>query len=57
VSTVVWGLMLVAAGVWILAWASGARIDVQLALIVLLAAGGAALLVGSIISGARHSRR
>ncbi|MDM7831943.1 hypothetical protein [Cellulomonas edaphi] len=57
VSTVVWGLMLVAAGIWILAWAAGARIDAQLTLIVLLAAGGVALLVGSIVSGARNARR
>jgi len=49
--------MITAAGVWIIAWASGARIDAQLALICLLAAGGVALLVGSIVSGTRASRR
>jgi|GEM_PF-4898358 len=54
VGTAVWGLMLAAAGVWIIAWAGGARIDAGLALIVLLAGGGAALLVGSIVAGSRH---
>ncbi|WP_426592962.1 hypothetical protein ACPPVS_14515 [Cellulomonas sp. McL0617] len=57
VGTVVWGLILAAFGIGVLAWASGARIDVQLALIVLLAVAGTALLVGSILSGARHARR
>jgi hypothetical protein len=56
VGTVVWGLVLAAIGVGILAWASGLAIDVQLALIVLLAVAGAALLVGSLVSAARHSR-
>lgn len=57
VGTVVWGLVLAAIGVGILAWASGLTIDVQLALIVLLAVAGAALLVGSLVSAARSSRR
>lgn len=57
VGTVVWGLVLAACGLGVIAWASGARIDFQLALIVLLAAAGVALLVGSIVSGARHARR
>ncbi|WP_273653953.1 hypothetical protein [Cellulomonas fimi] len=51
-----WGLVLAAIGVGILAWASGLTIDVGLALIVLLAVAGAALLVGSLVSAARHSR-
>ena len=53
----VWGLILAACGLGVIAWASGARIDFQLALIVLLAVAGTALLVGSILSGARHARR
>jgi len=57
VGTAVWGLMLAAAGVWIIAWAGGARIDAGLALIVLLAGGGAALLVGSIVAGSRRQHR
>ena len=57
VGTVVWGLILAAFGLGVIAWASGARIDFQLALIVLLAVAGTALLVGSILSGARHARR
>jgi len=57
VSTVVWGLVIATIGVGILAWASGFSIDLQLSVIVLLAAAGTALLVGSIVSGARSSRR
>ncbi|WP_028049981.1 hypothetical protein [Cellulomonas sp. URHD0024] len=56
VGTVVWGLILAACGLGVIAWASGARIDYQLALIILLAAAGTALLVGSIVSGARRAR-
>ncbi|GIG19387.1 hypothetical protein Cch01nite_01110 [Cellulomonas chitinilytica] len=56
VSTVVWGLVIATIGVGILAWASGFSIDLQLSVIVLLAAAGTALLVGSIVSGARSSR-
>ncbi|MGY4643314.1 hypothetical protein [Cellulomonas sp. URHB0016] len=57
VSTVVWGLVVATVGVGVLAWASGFSIDLQLSVIVLLAAAGTALLVGSILSGARSSRR
>ena len=57
VGTVVWGLVLAAIGVGLLAWAAGLSIDVQLAIIVLLAVAGAALLVGSIVSATRSSRR
>ncbi|WP_028044993.1 hypothetical protein [Cellulomonas sp. URHE0023] len=57
VGTVVWGLILATCGLGVIAWASGARIDFQLALIILLAVAGTALLVGSIVSGARHARR
>ena len=57
VGTVVWGLVIAAIGVGLLAWAAGFAIDVQLAMIVLLAVAGTALLVGSIVSGARAARR
>jgi hypothetical protein len=57
VGTVVWGLVIAAIGVGLLAWAAGFQIDVQLAMIVLLAVAGTALLVGSILSGARNARR
>lgn len=55
--TVVWGLIVAVVGVGILAVAAGARIDVQLALIVLLAAAGVALLVGSVLTAARRKNR
>jgi hypothetical protein len=57
VGTVVWGLVIAAIGVGLLAWAAGVAIDLQLAMIVLLAVAGTALLVGSILSGARNARR
>ena len=57
VGTVVWGLVIAACGLGVLAWAGGARIDLQLALIILLAGAGLALLVGSLVSGARNARR
>lgn len=57
VGTVVWGLVIAAIGVGLLAWAAGVEIDLQLAMIVLLAVAGTALLVGSIVSGARNARR
>jgi hypothetical protein len=56
VGTVVWGLVLAAIGVGLLAWASGVVFDVQLAVILLVAAAGVALLVGSLWSGRRRSR-
>jgi hypothetical protein len=55
--TVVWGLVVAAVGIGILALAAGAEIDGQLALIVLLAAAGVALLVGSVVSSARRRGR
>lgn len=57
VGTVVWGLVIAAIGVGLLAWSAGFAIDLQLAMIVLLAVAGTALLVGSIVSGARAARR
>jgi hypothetical protein len=54
VSTAVWGLVIAAIGVGILALAAGAVFDLQLALIALLAVAGAAMLGGSIAAAARH---
>jgi hypothetical protein len=56
VGTVVWGLVLAAVGVGLLAWASGLVFDVQLAVILLVAAAGVALLVGSLVGGRRRGR-
>ena len=57
VGTVVWGLVVAVVGIGIISFAWGARIDGGLALIVLLAGAGVALLVGSLVVGARRPRR
>lgn len=57
VGTVVWGLVIAAVGVGVLALAAGLVFDVELALITLVAAAGAALLIGSLITGIRRSGR
>ena len=54
VSTAVWGLVIAAIGVGILALVAGAVFDLQLALIAVLAVAGAAMLGGSIAAAARH---
>ena len=54
VGTVVWGLVVMAVGVGLLALAAGAVFDVQLAMIVLVAGAGVALLVGSVLSAGRR---
>ncbi|CAN5287569.1 hypothetical protein BH11ACT1_BH11ACT1_23800 [soil metagenome] len=54
VSTAVWGLVIVAIGVGVVALASGAVFDLQLASIALLAVAGAAMLAGSIAAAVRH---
>lgn len=56
VSTIVWGFVIVAFGVVVLAAALGAQVDLGLATIVVLAAAGITLVVGSIVSGARRRR-
>ncbi|SMF06230.1 hypothetical protein L603_000500001100 [Cellulosimicrobium cellulans J34] len=56
VATIVWGFVIVAFGAVVLAGALGARVDLGLASIVVLAAAGATLVVGSIVSGARRRR-
>ena len=57
VGTVVWGLVIAAIGVGLLAFASGVVFDVELALIGLVAAAGVALLAGSLVTGMRRRGR
>lgn len=57
VGTVVWGLVVAAVGLGLVALASGLAFDVELAVIVLLVAAGLALLVGSLATGLRHRGR
>ncbi|MFE5336224.1 hypothetical protein ACFQ8E_09970 [Isoptericola sp. NPDC056573] len=56
-STIVWGFLVVAFGVGLVANAAGAHIDIELAAIVLLAAAGALLVIGSVVSAVRRRRR
>lgn len=55
IGTVVWGLLVAAIAVGLLAIANGALFDVQLAFIVLLAAAGLVLLVGSLARARRRA--
>lgn len=57
VGTVVWGLVVAVVGIGIISFAWGARIDGGLALIVLLAGAGVALLVGSLVVALRRPNR
>ena len=54
VGTIVWGLVLAAIGAGLLASALGVVFDVELAFIVLVAAAGVLLLVGSLASSRRR---
>jgi hypothetical protein len=54
--TIVWGFLVVAVGVGLLAEAAGARVDVELGAILLLGAAGALLVLGSLVSAARRRR-
>jgi len=56
VRTVVWGLVLAVLGAGVLGRAAGRHLDVDVAAIVLVAAAGLALLVGSIGSSLRRHR-
>jgi len=56
VGTVVWGLVLAVIGVGVIAAAAGARFDVELVSITLLALAGVGLLVGSIATSMRRRR-
>ena len=55
IGTVVWGLLVTAVAVGMLAIANGALFDVQLAFIVVLAAAGLVLLVGSLTRARRRA--
>lgn len=57
VGTAVWGLVVAAVGVGLLALGLGAEFDVELAVIALVAAAGVALLIGSVAAGARRRTR
>ena len=57
VVSVIWGLIVTAAGIGLLSISWGARLDTNLALIVLLGAVGLALLVGSLASMQRSRSR
>lgn len=57
VGTIVWGLVVVAAGVLVLAVSGGARVDGGAVAIGLLGGAGLALVLGSAVSGARRRRR
>lgn len=57
VGTVVWGLVVALVGVGVLALASGYVFDIELAFIGLVTLAGVALLVGSLINGARRRER
>jgi hypothetical protein len=55
-ATIVWGFLVLALGVGLLADAAGARIDVELAAIVLLGLAGIVLVLGSLVSAARRRK-
>jgi hypothetical protein len=54
IGTIVWGLVIAAIGVLVLALAAGATIDSGLAVIGLLAGSGIALLIGALVSAVRR---
>lgn len=54
VGTIVWGLVVLAIGLGVLAGAAGAHIDITLAAILLLGGSGVALVTGSIVSSLRR---
>ncbi|MBL0884700.1 hypothetical protein [Myceligenerans indicum] len=54
VGTIVWGLVVLAVGLGVLAATAGARIDVSFAAILLLGGAGIALVAGSIVSSFRR---
>ncbi|MDR1824645.1 MAG: hypothetical protein LBR27_04855 [Bifidobacteriaceae bacterium] len=56
VGVIVWGFIIIAMAVWIIAVASGFMIDGQLALIIILAGAGAALILSALIAATRRNR-
>lgn len=55
VGTVVWGLVVVAVALGLMALGNGLVFDVQLAVILLVAGAGVALLVGSLVGARRRA--
>ncbi len=55
VGTVVWGLVVLAVGLGLMALGNGLVFDVQLAVILLVAGAGLALLVGSLVGARRRA--
>lgn len=55
VATVVWGLVVLAVALGLMALGNGLVFDVQLAVILLVAGAGVALLVGSLIGARRRA--
>ncbi|MCV2395479.1 hypothetical protein OEB99_14270 [Actinotalea sp. M2MS4P-6] len=55
VGTLVWGLIVAAVAVGMVAIANGALFDIELAIIVLLAAAGLVLLVGSVVRARKRA--
>lgn len=53
-TTVLWGVLVVAAGVLLVITATGMAIDVQLAVIIGLSAAGVALLVATVVGALRR---
>ncbi|MCC2320382.1 hypothetical protein [Cellulomonas xiejunii] len=56
VGTIVWGLIVAFVGLGVVLVTAGYTIDVQLAAIVLLIAGGVGLIVGPLFQGVRRNR-
>ncbi|WP_407318882.1 hypothetical protein UQW22_00385 [Isoptericola halotolerans] len=56
-TTIVWGLIVVAIGIGLLATTAGATIDLELAAILLLGVAGLLLVVGSVAGSMRRRRR
>lgn len=54
--TIVWGFLVLALGLGLVADAAGAHIDVELAAILLLSLAGLVLVVGSVVSAVRRRR-
>ncbi|GAA1973963.1 hypothetical protein GCM10009718_07390 [Isoptericola halotolerans] len=57
ITTIVWGFIVVAIGVGLLASTAGASIDLELAAILLLAVAGLMLVVGSVAGSLRRRRQ
>jgi hypothetical protein len=56
VGLILWGLIVAVFGAWIMAASAGVAIDAQLALILILAISGLALIVSAVIAALRRPR-